>query len=147
MESINKAMKNLKGFKNKLEEDLLYEMANIQPRTTGLKAQLYATFDGKSLVSHGPRVKVRTADYPKGFPIIIDRKLNKVYPLNKNGEYDKLGKDKVLIDEAIKYVENHKEEFIAHWNALIGDEQLRRVLRGDIILKDAIEDAKENGTE
>ena len=129
-----------------LNEELLWEMANIQPRVTGLKSQLYATFDGKSLVSHGPRVKVRTTNYPKGFPIIIDRKLNKVYPLNKNGEYNKLNsKDKNSIDEALSYIEKHKEEFLVHWNALIGDGQLIRVLDGEMTLEDAIKDAKENG--
>lgn len=142
MNDLNVAMKYLK------DNELLYEMANIQPRTTGLNNQLYATFDGKHLCNHGPRVKVRTNNFPKGFPIIINRKTNIVYPLNKNNEYDSLEKsDKIAIDKALDYIINHKEEFLAHWNALIGDEQLRKILKGDITLERAIQDAKENGTE
>lgn len=134
----------------KIEKDdnLLFEMANIQPRTTGLKCQLYATFDGNNLCNHGPRVKVRTDNFQKGFPIIIDRKTNKVYPLNKHGEYDSLeNNDKFFIDNALPYIIKHKEDFLAHWNALIGDEQLRKVLKGTVTLEEAIKDAEENGTE
>ena len=73
MNNINKAMENLKEIKNKeeiLDESLIWEMANIQPRTTGLKSRLYVTFDGKHINIHGPRVKVITPNYSKGFPII-----------------------------------------------------------------------------
>lgn len=130
------------------EDEELSEMANLQPKTTGLKNQLYSSFDGKTLYSHGPRVKVRTSNIPKGFPIIIDRKLNKVYPLNKHGEYDKLdNSDKDAVDAAIPYIEENKEIFLAHWNALIGDEQLRKVLKGNITLEKAIQDAKEGNIE
>ena len=142
MENIYKAMSNLK------ENDLLFEMANIQPRTTGLKNQLYASFDGKHLYSHGPRIKVRTPNYSRGFPIIIDRRLNKVYPLNDKGEYDNLQKeDKDPVNEALPYIEKHIKEFITHWDGIIGDEQLRKTLKGEITLKDAIQDAKKNGIE
>ena len=130
------------------EEELLYEMSNIQPRTTGLKSQLYATFDGEHLCPHGPRVKVRTKTFPKGFPIIINRKTNKVYPLNKNGEYSKLqDDDRKVVDEALPYIIKNKDIFLTHWNAVIGDEQLRKVLKGEFTLEQAKQDAKENGVE
>lgn len=130
------------------EEELLYEMANIQPRTTGLKSQLYATFDGEHLCPHGPRVKVRTKNFSKGFPIIINRKTNTIYPLNKKGEYNKLeDDDKKAVDEALPYITKNKDVFLTHWNAEIGDEQLRKVLRGKFTLEQAKQDAIENGIE
>lgn len=142
MNDINQAMMKLK------EDDLLFEMANIQPRTTGLSNQLYSSFDGKTLYKHGHRVKVRTPKFPKGFPVIINRKTDKVYPLNDEGQFDILKPDeKKPISEAVPYIEKYKKEFLAHWDALIGDEQLKKVLRGEYTLEQAIQDAKENGPE
>ena len=129
-----------------VDSEKLYEMANLQPRTTGLNYQLYATFNGEEEgLQHGLRVKVKTKNAGR-FPIVIDN--NTVYPFNKDGIYDRLEQEDVdIVDAAVEYIKKHIPEFKAHWDGKIGDEQLRRVLKRDISLIDAIKDAEDNGLE
>lgn len=131
-----------------LENEKLYEMANLQPRTTGLKYQLYATFNGAyEGFQNELRVKVKTINADR-FSIIIDKDNDKVYPDDKGGKYKRLEQeDKDIVDEATKYVKKHIKDFKAHWDGKIGDEQLRKVLKGEFTLEKAIKDAEENGLE
>ena len=52
-----------------------------------------------------------------------------------------------IVDEAVEYVKENKESFLSHWYGRIGDEQLRKVLTGIMSLKEAEEDAMQNGVE
>ena len=128
------------------EKEQLFEMANLQPRTTGLKTVLYSTFDDdeESYQHSSPRVKIKTINAGR-FPILLEPS---VEPLNNNGEYDRLkNEDLKIVDEAVEYVKENKESFLSHWYGRIGDEQLRKVLTGIMSLKEAEEDAMQNGVE
>lgn len=143
MKDINEAMKSLK----ENEKELLWEMANIRPRVTGLKTLLYSTPKGKyNNYPYGSRIKVELTN-KELFPIML---LNSgsIEPINKNGEYNKLKQqDKNIINNAIKYVEKWHDAFLAHWNPKIGDIQLSNVLKKVVTLSEAIKDAEENGLE
>ena len=128
-----------------IENEKLEEMANIQPRTTKLHGVLYSTCNGANEgYPHGPRVKIKTKNAGR-FPIILKPS---VKPVTADGLYKNLqNEDKLIVDEAVDYVKAHQKELLAHWDGIIGDEQLRKVLTKEFTLEQAIADAKENGLE
>lgn len=121
----------------------LFEMANIRSKITGIKPMLYATFDGKHRddIPHWARVKVELSKKKNRKIDFHFVTLDPVEAYNKHGEYNKLSQtDKKLVDEAVEYIKNHKDIFLAHWNGLIYDDQLYEVLLNKISLEDAIDE-------
>lgn len=117
--------------------DALYEMANIHPKESHIRATLYSTYNGKDTYKmHGPRVKVELTDKSR-FPVL----LNPVEPYNKHKKYDKLkSEDKSLVDEALEYIKKYEYVFLAHCNGEIIDYQLHLILDSKLSLEDALKE-------
>lgn len=115
--------------------DALYEMANIHPKESHIRASLYSTYNGKNTYKmQGPRVKVQLKN-KQWFPVLLDP----VEPFNKHKKYDRLkSEDKSLVDEAIRYIKKYEQVFLAHWNGQIRDSQLHLILAGDLTLENAL---------
>lgn len=130
-------MKNLEEETIKLllneANEILFEMANIHPEETGIKAMLYSTFNGKSKFKHGPRVKIETKNYGLISILLPDLSLDKKYNLKTMQN-----EDRKIINQAIKYLKGKENIFLAHWNGQIRDDQLHDILKNRITLEDII---------
>lgn len=141
MNTINEAMKNLN--KSKLEdeilnEELLWEMANIHPIESGLPSELQSLAKGKDRVSHAARVKVMTPNF--GWVSIQIEPEVKLPSSMQHKDFQK--EDLKNINAAIKYIKKYKEVFLAHWNGEIEDSELHDVLRGIKTLEQAKQELK-----
>lgn len=106
------------------DEELLYEMANVDPQDSGLPSELQSLAKGKTRVAHGPRVKVYTPNF--GFiPIALGDKVELPNSM-KHKDFQK--EDMKNIKAAIKYIEQNKELFLKHWNGEITDKELLNTL-------------------
>ena len=122
-----------------LNKELLWEMANITPRVTGLPSMIQSLAKGKDRVSHAARVKVMTPNF--GYvPIQIDPEV-KLPNSMKHKDFQK--QDNECINSAIKYIEKYKDVFLAHWNDEIEDDQLHDILKGKLSLEQAKQDVIE----
>lgn len=113
----------------------LYEMANIHPEVTGIKAMLYSTFDGAHKYKHGPRVKVETKNYGLVPVLLPNVTISKRY-MSK----DIKNEDKKLLQDAIRYIKDNVNVFLAHWNGQIRDDQLQLILTGKDTLENILKE-------
>ena len=123
MKSINEAMKNLN--KSKLEdeilnEELLWEMANIHPIESGLPSELQSLAKGKDRVSHAARVKVMTPNF--GWVSIQIEPEVKLPSSMQHKNFQ--NQDLKNIDAAIEYIKMNRDLFMKHWNGEITDKEL-----------------------
>lgn len=118
------------------DKDNLFEMSSLSSRETGLKTQLIVMQkDDNNRWKHWVRVKVKlnSSGY---FPILIDPK---VEPLNDKGEYNKLkSEDKLIVDQAVKYLKGIKNVIMAYWECKFDEYTLHEIINGKISLKDAL---------
>lgn len=118
------------------DKDCLFEMSSLSSRETGLKTQLNVMQkDDNNRWKHWVRVKVKlnSSGY---FPILIDPK---VEPLNSKGEYDKLKtEDKLIVDDAVKYLKSVKDVIMAYWDCKFDEYTLHKIINGEVKLKDVL---------
>ena len=118
------------------DKESLFEMSSLSSRETGLKTQLNVMQkDDNNRWKHWVRVKVKlnSSGY---FPILIDPK---VEPLNDKGEYNKLKSgDKLIVDQAVKYLKKIKNVIMAYWECKFDEYTLHEIINGKISLKDAL---------
>ena len=119
---INDIMKTSIG-SGELDDNWLFEMANIHSKDTGLKTSLHAMYNGANEgFSHGPRVKVSTNQHGR---IPIQLKPTVKLSVEKNLRKE----DKDIINDAISYISSNLDLFLDHWNGKITDFELISRLR------------------
>lgn len=100
-----------------LSEKELFETANLHPIDTGLPTTLYTLFNGINAINQQIPIIIIETSIGQLSIIIEDKiKLRKKYNLSTE--------DQIKVNEAIKYIEQHKQTFIDHWNGLITDKGL-----------------------
>ena len=118
------------------DKDSLFEMSSLSSRETGLKTQLNVMKkDDNNRWKHWVRVKVKlnNGNY---FPILIDPK---VEPLNEKGEYNKLkSEDKIIVDQAVKYLKSIKDVIMAYWECKFDEYTLHEIINGKVKLQDVL---------
>ena len=112
-----------------LDEDLLYEMANISHEDTGLSADIWADSEGKERnVSHrdSPRVKIKKNR--KMIPITIEE-----HPKVVAHTMSKKQKEKVYRNykDVFTFVGKYYKIFLKHYNKEINDRQLFKELEDE----------------
>ena len=95
----------------------LYEMANIQPNRTGIKAVLYSKYDG---------VNTENNTVPKIIAKINNESFSiKLKPVKIETNTTKLPIDVIYkINEILEYINRNEDLFIEHWNGKIDDVEL-----------------------
>lgn len=88
---------------NMSEEDILFEMSNLLPCSTGLK---YTIWYGPKIAKHKPRIKVKLGDGKELSIQIEDHKVK--------GAIDKISsKD---LENIFKWIDLNKEALLKYWN-------------------------------
>lgn len=109
---------NLVLTESSLENEYLFEMANVHPNVSGLKTSLHALGNGAAMgLPHGPRVKVTTNQHGM-VPIQLrpEVKLAVTKSLRKE--------DTDIINVAISYISSNLQLFLDHWDGKIDDKEL-----------------------
>ena len=105
-------------YNNMSEEDTMFEMANLPPRRTGLKYQIWYS---AKVEKHKPRIKVDLGD---GNSISVQIEDHKVI-----GATDKISsKD---LNDIFTWIDMNKEILMAYWN----DAHTGVIDNGDVIEK------------
>ena len=106
-----------------INNEFLFEMANIHPSDTGLKTSLHAMYNGKAEgLQHGPRVKVTTMKHGR-LPIQLIPEVKLAVEKSLKQE------DKDIVTEATSYISSNLQLFLDHWDGKITDYELISRLR------------------
>ena len=119
-------------FKTALNEELLFEMANIESRVTGLPYDLWIDSMGKNRLNNHNEPRVKILVDGNFIPVTISDTPNIPESVKKTG----LGNIPKFA-HVQKYIRAYKEVLLAHYNRMINDTQALELLKTINYAKDA----------
>lgn len=101
-------------------DDYIFEMANLVPKRTGLKVNIWSDHNGvERKIPHGARIKIGNRDYSVSVTI---EKEPKIVAISTELKRKKKGSSEWKdIEEGISYVARNYDLFLKHFNDTTDD--------------------------
>lgn len=111
-------------------EDEKYLRSTISPKESNLKTNVYLMYDGLNNNIWGSETKVKIQLKNSEIVILLEPIIE---PQNIEQHNDLELEDKIIVNDAIKYISQNKDIILNYWNGEFEEDVLHNLLRENIL--------------